>query len=64
MRKLKKEHWPYKITLENNTDGVEDWLFNEYGKFKDRWNAVYRFNSSDYYFRNEGDAVRFTLIWS
>ena len=63
MRILNKEHWPYKITLENNTDGVEDWLFNEYGKFKNRWNAVYKFNSSDYYFRTEGDAIRFALIW-
>lgn len=63
MRQLKKELWPYKVTLKNETDGVEDWLFTKFGKFKDRWNAVYKFNSSDYYFHNESDAVLFSLRW-
>ena len=64
MRRLRKEIWPYKITVDNTTDGLEDWLIEKMGEYKGRWNAVYNYNRSDYYFRTQQDAVTFSLRWS
>lgn len=70
MRVLKKELWPYKVTVDaggptpEKIDEIETWLGITYGAFKDRWNAVYQHNRTDYYFRQGQDATLFALRWS
>lgn len=69
MRELKKELWPYKVAVnvDDTTmeiDKIETWLGEHYGVFKDRWNAVYQYNRTDYYFRSGSDATMFSLRWS
>lgn len=68
MRVLKKELWPYKVAV--NSDNTKDitpveiWLGNKFGTFKGRWNVVYQYNRTDFYFRDQGDAVVFSLRWA
>ena len=69
MRVLKKELWPYKIVLdddEHNHDikQVESWLGEHIGPFRERWNMVYLFDETHFYFRNQRDAAWFALRWS
>jgi len=69
MRVLKKELWPHKIALDVNDtdmkiDDIEIWLSGNLGSFKDRWNAVYMHNRTDFYFRQGCDATMFALRWS
>ncbi len=66
MRRLKKELWPVKITVDKpeSTDDIYYWLGDHLGVFKGRWNAVYQHNCTDFYFRNEKDAVLFSLRWA
>lgn len=69
MRRLKKELWPYCVAVdveELNSDmfDIEIWLGETIGCFKDRWNAVYKANGTDFYFRNGSDATMFTLRWA
>lgn len=69
MRVLKKELWPYKIVLdddEHNHDikQVESWLGEHIGPFRERWNTVYLFDETHFYFRNQRDAAWFALRWS
>ena len=66
MRTLKKELWPYKVIVtEPAYDARRDvWLSDNLGVFKGRWNAVYFSNQTDFYFKNEQDAVLFSLRWS
>lgn len=65
MRQLKREIWPYKITIDRPDDinEIEFWLGNTLGIFRRRWNAVYGFRYTDYYFKNERDLILFTLKW-
>ena len=68
MRELKKELWPYKIKV--NSDNTKDitpveiWLGETLGTFKGRWNVVYQYNHTDFYFKNSQDALLFALRWS
>ena len=68
MRVLKKELWPYKITVNpensNDTTPVELWLGNKFGTFKGRWNIVHHWDHTDFYFRDQSDAVMFSLRWA
>lgn len=69
MRALKKEIWPYCISVDvEETHGsmyeIEIWLGETLGSFKDRWNAVYKSNGTDFYFRQGRDATMFALRWS
>jgi hypothetical protein len=69
MRILKKELWPHKITMGVNDstmdiDKIETWLGEYLGAFKTSWNAVYHYNSTDFYFRTGEDALLFKLKWS
>lgn len=67
MRRLKKELWPFKVTLnsdqKDNINPVEVWLGETFGMVTGRWNVVYRFNCTDFYFRNAQDASYFSLRW-
>lgn len=68
MRILKKELWPYKVEygVDNSTikiDEIEQWLGETMGAFKSQWNAVYQYNSTDFYFRHSDDMLMFTLRW-
>lgn len=68
MRELKKELWPYKVKV--NSDNTKDitpveiWLGETLGTFKGRWNVVYQYNHTDFYFKNSQDALLFTLRWA
>ena len=68
MRQLKKELWPYRAKVNGNFYGaitdIEMWLGEKFGTFKGRWNVVYTTNDTYFYFRNEKDAVMFSLRWS
>lgn len=68
MRVLKKELWPYKVKV--NSDNTKDitpveiWLGETLGTFKGRWNVVYQYNHTDFYFKEKDDAMIFALRWS
>ena len=74
MRQLKKELWPYCVCLtyngrdqlERNTQ-IEEWLCENYGAIRERWNVLYRMPIGykyEYYFRNQRDANWFALRWA
>jgi hypothetical protein len=48
----------------NDMYKIEIWLGETLGSFKDRWNAVYKHNGTDFYFRQGQDATMFALKWS
>ena len=65
MRILKKEIWPAKILIDHGEHYViENWLVENMGAFKGRWNTVPRYKGVDYYFRNTKDANWFALRWA
>lgn len=68
MRILKKELWPYRVKVNsdntNDITPVELWLGEKLGTFKGRWNVVYEYNHTDFYFKEQGDAVIFALKWA
>ena len=68
MRELKKELWPYKVTIDSDLKKeitcLELWLGQQLGTFKGRWNVVYFHNRTDFYFRLSEDATLFALKWS
>lgn len=65
-RKLKQELWPHMIKINHSTQcgEIETWLSQTLGVFKGHWNVVYNYDSTDFYFRNERDAVYFALRWT
>ena len=68
MRELKKELWPHRVRV--NSDNlvditpVEIWLGETLGTFKGRWNVVYNYNHTEFYFKDQQDAVFFKLKWA
>ena len=68
MRVLKKEIWPHCITVNTLTGDdvydIEMWLGECLGAFKGRWNIVYHYSRSDFYFKQGPDATMFMLRWS
>ena len=68
MRELKKELWPYKVTLnsdwKHDISPVELWLGVQFGTFKSKWNVVYLYSRTDFYFKTLEDATLFALRWS
>lgn len=68
MRVLKKELWPHSIKIKELTDDdvydIENWLGETLGIFKGRWNVVYQYNRTDFYFKDNEDAMMFSLRWS
>jgi hypothetical protein len=68
MRELKRDLWPYKVKVysDNLTEitPIEEWLGENFGAFKGRWNVVYYYNKTNFYFRNEEDAIIFKLTWA
>lgn len=67
-RQLKKELWPHQVTvrsdIKHDITPIELWLGQQLGTFKDRWNVVYQFNRTDFYFRDQCDATLFALRWA
>lgn len=64
MRILKKELWPYRVTVSVPPDNrIEKWIDENMGPHKGRWNVVWHNKNLDYYFRTQGDAVLFGLKW-
>jgi hypothetical protein len=68
VRQLKRELWPYKVTVgsdwKDDITTIELWLGEQLGTFKGRWNVVYHYNKTDFYFRHGEDATLFALRWS
>lgn len=68
MRELKKQLWPYKVKVNSDNladiTSIEIWLGQQLGTFKNRWNVVYVFNETHFYFREGEDATLFALKWS
>lgn len=67
-RRLRKELWTHRVTVnsDNKKDitEIEIWLGRQLGTFRGRWNVVYRYNGTDFYFRDQGDATLFALKWA
>ena len=67
-RRLRKELWPHRVTVNSDykkdITEIEIWLGHQLGTFKGRWNVVYQYNRTDFYFRDQGDATLFALKWS
>ena len=68
MRQLKKELWPYRVKVNEDQFSVsitdmEIWLGEQLGTFKGRWNIVYQYNRTDFYFKDGKDATLFSLKW-
>lgn len=65
-RKLKQELWPHMVKVDRPSQSyeIETWLGQKLGVFKNRWNAVYHHNSTDFYFKKGSDATMFALRWS
>ena len=69
MRILNKELWPYKVTVgeqefTTSITEIELWLGEQLGTFRGRWNVVYQYNQTDFYFRESQDATIFALRWA
>jgi hypothetical protein len=68
MRELKRELWPVKVALDINKEhdimAMELWMGEKFGTFKGRWNFVQHWKGTDVYFRNEQDALMFSLRWA
>lgn len=56
------------VPLHTDTDkditNVEVWLGKNVGGFKSRWNVVYHYNHTDFYFKSSEDATLFALRWT
>ena len=65
MRILKKTLWPKLVAIDNadKMESIEIWLDKNLGVFRGKWNAVYHYNKTDFYFRDEKDALMFMLRW-
>ncbi len=68
MRELKKDLWPYRVRVNEDQFSVsitdmELWLGEQLGTFKGRWNIVYQYNRTDFYFKDGKDATLFSLKW-
>ena len=68
MRELKRDLWPVKVTIPTTEDTslteMEIWMGGKFGTFKGRWNIVQHWKTADFYFRNEQDALVFSLRWA
>ena len=69
MRVLKKELWPYKVKVgekefTTSITDIELWLGEQLGTFRGRWNVVYHYNQTEFYFKQQEDAMIFALKWS
>lgn len=68
MRELKKELWPYKVSL--NSDWKKDitpvklWLGDQFGTSKNKWKVVQLYSQADFYFKTLEDATLFVLRWT
>lgn len=70
MRQLNRNTWTHKISLgqpftsDKDLNAIDDWLYNQIGEYRDRWNIVYGYKKIDFYFKNDWDAIKFALKWS
>ena len=66
MRQLKKEIWPHRIIMDKHESFTEvacaeAWLEKTYGKRCKRWNIVFGYSSTHFYFKEGRDATLFSL---
>jgi len=72
MRELKKDIWPHKVTIKDESrlrehkvvEQLVEWIGETMGIYKGRWNYIYRYNGVDFYFKDGEDATLFALRWS
>ena len=69
MRHLKREIWPHCVTVDVDDtrmkmDSVNDWLATNVGWFRTHWHAVYKYDRTDFYFKQQADATMFALRWA
>lgn len=67
MRTLNKKYWPVFIRVEKSDSDVisemASWLENNFGSFRNNWNAVSYRAYTDFYFKSAKDASFFALRW-
>lgn len=65
MRILNKGLWPHRVLVEPDIARHEAWLLEHMGPMRGRWNVTeYKLRNIVYYFRDERDAMWFTLRWT
>lgn len=69
MRQLKKEFWPHMISFDKAESSmkiyyIEEWLKENIGPKRQRWNMVCHYDGTDVYFKQGKDATMFLLRWS
>jgi hypothetical protein len=69
MRELKRELWPHKVVIKNRDrqaiTEIESWLGKKLGALHYQWNIVhYIGGKADFYFKQEQDAIMFSLRWA
>ena len=68
MRRLNKQYWPGRVVIKHRTDDdvvtMKNWLETRLPERED-WTLVYSLNDNqlDFYFRQESDAMMFSLKW-
>ena len=68
MRRLNKSLWPVAVRvqmLKFYADWylIEAWLEKNLGRYQDKWELVARADNMEYRFKNQADAVFFSLRW-
>jgi hypothetical protein len=68
MRELARSAWPHKIRLNYVADNdsltrMETWLRNNVGEDSKHWYVIYHYDGTDFYFKDQQDAVWFSLKW-
>lgn len=65
MRRLKKQLWPYYITVNEHKkiEDIEVWLTARVGAYREQWHAVYYSNKTDFYFKQAPNTTMFALKW-
>ena len=68
MRILKKALWPSRVVINEYNGGkvleIENWLEESMGRVSNRWNIVYNFDNTHFYFRDSKDSFIFSLRWT
>jgi hypothetical protein len=68
MRILNKDLWPHRIVIHKDesriSPEIERWVFEKCGQYKGRWNMVYIYDETHFYFKDGKDATLFALRWA
>jgi hypothetical protein len=65
VRKLKKEVWPFQITIKTTNEGIDKWCEENLGKRFQEWYGYYTTHEERIFaFKDEATLLVFKLRWS